>query len=150
MLVFACVWAPESDREAIFRSLQARRTFGATDKIRLIFKSGDHWMGERFEARVLPDFQFEIDAKAPIDYVDFYYDGDPVRRFKAARGERSFRASYRPRAGSPGEHYFYIHMVQADANQAWSSPIWVTLAGEETTDGVSLKERAGQTQGDEK
>jgi len=32
-----------------------------------------------------------------------------------------FHAQPRP----SGEHYYYVHVVQTDGNQAWSSPIWI-------------------------
>jgi len=28
-----------------------------------------------------------------------------------------------------GERYYYVHVVQADGQQAWSSPIWIRHGG---------------------
>jgi len=125
---YACVWAPKTALEPIFRSMQARRTYGATDKIRLIFRSGDHWMGEKFTAKALPEFQIEIDGTAPLKQLTVYDNGVPVSQLPLAEGAASISTTYRPGKYFTGKHYVYIHLVQADGNQAWSSPIWVTYA----------------------
>jgi hypothetical protein len=122
---FACVWTPQVAREPIFRSMQARRTFGATDRIRLVFTSGEHWMGERFVAQRVPEFRIEIDGTAPIGQLTVYDNGIPTGRLEVPQNSSSIRTAYRPDESFHGEHYLYVHMVQTDGNQAWSSPIWV-------------------------
>ena len=128
---YACVWSPERSREAIFRSMQARRTYGATDRIRLVFRSGEHWMGERFACAGVPEFQIEIDGTAPIASLEVYQDGKPVASLPVPGGEASIRTTYRPEGDFSGSHYLYVHMKQTDGNQAWSSPIWVEGGGGE-------------------
>jgi hypothetical protein len=124
---YACVWASKSELKTIFRSMQARRTYGATDKIRLIFRSGDHWMGQRFVAKEIPEFQIEIDGTAPLKSLTLYDNGEPVSDIPLKKGARSINTTYKPSDKYfTGKHYLYIHLVQADGNQAWSSPIWVT------------------------
>ena len=124
---YACVWAPETNLTSIFRSMQARRTFGATDKIRLVFRSGDHWMGQRFTAKAIPQFQIELDATAPMKSITIYDNGKPAGRIPLKDGQRTISTTYKPADKYfTGKHYIYIHMIQTDGNQAWSSPIWVT------------------------
>ncbi|MBT3201193.1 MAG: hypothetical protein HN350_14930, partial [Phycisphaerales bacterium] len=124
---YACVWAPENNLTSIFRSMQIRRTFGATDKIRLIFRSGDHWMGEKFIAKSIPEFQIEIDGTAPMKSLTIYDNGHAVSKIPLKEGQRKISTTYKPADKYfTGKHYIYIHMVQTDGNQAWSSPIWVT------------------------
>jgi len=123
---YACVWAPEADLVAIFRSMQARRTFGATDKIRLVFRSGDFWMGEKFTSDAVPTFQIEIDGTAPLKELTVYDNGLAVAQLPLTEGKSAVNTTYRPDKYFTGRHYIYIHLVQADGNQAWSSPIWVT------------------------
>jgi hypothetical protein len=105
--------------------MQARRTYGATDHIRLVFRSGDHWMGEIFTADAVPRFQIEIDGTAPLSKLAVIMDGLPVRHLELEPGETRFRGVYDPGIRFTGAHYLYLHMVQEDGNQAWSSPIWV-------------------------
>jgi hypothetical protein len=124
---YACVWAPKSELKTIFRSMQARRTYGATDKIRLIFRSGDVWMGQRFVAKAIPEFQIEIDGTAPLKSLTLYDNGWPASKIPLKEGEKSISTTYKPSDKYfTGKHYLYIHLVQADGNQAWSSPIWAT------------------------
>jgi len=141
---FACVWSPEPGREPIFRAMQARRTYGATDKIRLIFRSGDRWMGERFTASALPVFQIEIDGTAPLKSLDVYQDGNVVRRMPIPAGRKSLSTTYRPDKYFTGKHYLYIHLIQADGNQAWSSPIWVTYKNPVPSPHAKLREALGK------
>jgi hypothetical protein len=122
---YAGVWAPEVNRESIFRAMQSRRTFGATDKIRLIFRSGAHWMGERINAAGNPTFQIEINGTAEIAWIDVYQDGAKVARLSVPDGAASVQTTYKPGPNSKINHYIYIHMQQTDGNQAWSSPIWI-------------------------
>jgi hypothetical protein len=123
---FACVWAPKNNLTSIFRSMQTRRTYGATDKIRLVFRSGDHWMGERFVAKSVPTFQIEIDGTAPFKELTLYDNGAAVSKIPLTEGKKSINTTYKPDKYFTGKHYLYIHLVQADGNQAWSSPIWAT------------------------
>ena len=51
---YACVWAEQPTRVAIFRAPQARRTFAATDKIWLAVLADDQWMGEIYQADHAP------------------------------------------------------------------------------------------------
>jgi len=124
---YACAWTPELSREGIFRSLQARRTYGATDRIRLVFRSGEHWMGERFESTERPVLNVDVVGTAPIAWVDLWVDGIREDRFEFPEGVRApdLRASYsRPGIFIIGEHRAWVHVMQEDGNQAWSSPIW--------------------------
>ncbi len=123
---YACVWAPQTGLESIFRSMQARRTFGATSRIRLVFRSGDHWMGEKFTAKAIPTFQIEIAGTAPLKQVTLYDNGVKACDLPLAPGALAVNTTWRPGKYFTGKHYVYIHMVQTDGNQAWSSPIWVT------------------------
>ena len=121
---YACVWAPEATRESIFRAMQARRTFGATDHIRLVFKSGAHWMGERIVAAAAPTFQVSIQGTAPIELLQVFHNGEVVQTLETGAGA-GFETEFTPQATLTGGDYFYLYLRQKDGNQAWSSPIWV-------------------------
>ena len=116
---YACVWAPSFGREAIFRSLQARRTFAATDRVRLVVKAGDHWMGEVITGQ-LPVVELEAEAPTPIRSVELIVDGRVRERLAPNRRRVSLRRRIRARDA----RYVYFHLVQADGNEVWSSPIW--------------------------
>ncbi len=122
---YACVWSEKGGNEPLFRAMQARRTFGATSKIRLVFRSGDHWMGERMTAKVMPVCEIEIDGTAAINVIDFWQDGKLVKTVTPEKASSSYRGSWTPDGELTGEHYVYIHVKQTDGNQAWSSPLWI-------------------------
>lgn len=122
---YACVWTPERTREAIFRSMQSRRTFAATDKIRLILRAGDHWMGEQIQATAMPRIDFEVDGTAPLKSIEVVVDGKVEQRLPQSR--RKAKLTYQPRATEPGEHWVYVRVIQEDGNQAWSSPLFVEI-----------------------
>ena len=110
------------------RCLSLSTPFGATDKIRLVFRSGDHWMGERFTAASAPEFQIEIDGTAAIETLGVCVDGKPDSIIPVDKGAKSVRTTWRGEGKLTGKHYVYIYMKQVDGNQAWSSPIWVDVA----------------------
>ena len=122
---YAGVWSDEASREAIFDALKARRTYGATAKIRLAVRCGEHWMGERFASDGPPEIQLILDGTAAVTWVDLYVDGEPVERFDGD-GRVSLRATLRPALQRGREHHVYVHVMQDDGNQAWSSPLWIT------------------------
>ncbi len=126
---FACVWSPSADREAIFRAMQARRTYGATDKIAVAFRAGDAWMGERISASGQVELDLRIIGTGPIDHVHLYADGSILHTIPGGH-QRTLDTYYQVTVPSDGaEHYYYILMEQADGHQAWSSPIWITDDG---------------------
>jgi len=123
---FASVWSPAGGREPIFRAMQKRRTFGATDKLRLIFRSGGAWMGQavRASAGATP-FDYQIDGTAPLRSVDVIVDGQPHKSI-SLKGRKA-RGSFELTDLDAGEHYVYIRVHQTDGHRAWSSPIWVNV-----------------------
>ncbi|MDO8541844.1 MAG: DUF3604 domain-containing protein [Opitutaceae bacterium] len=120
---YACVWSEDASREAIFRSLQARRTYGATTNIRLVVRAGDHWMGERITATTMPVLEFDARGTAPIATVELVVDGKLHQTFSP--GERDVRIRERP--ALTGSHYIYFRLQQTDGNRAWSSPLWIDI-----------------------
>lgn len=123
---YACVWTPERERVAIFRSMQARRTYGATAKIRLIVTCGDHWMGESFNAsRDLPPIQVEAQGTAPIKLVELVVDG--ITREQRTPNAREIDLTFDPKLTDGGSHYLYVRLTQSDGKRAWSSPMFVKV-----------------------
>ena len=122
---YAAVWATEPGRESIFRALQARRTFAATARIRLIVLAGRHWMGEAFAASSMPDISIEARGTAPFKKIEIILDGEMVERFSA--DTRDVQLTYEPEDVPAGDHYLYVRLTQGDGNTAWSSPLFVRL-----------------------
>ena len=120
---FACVWSDKATREGIFRSMQARRTFGATAQIVLKVTAGEHWMGESFSTKGMPPIHIEVRGTAPIRQVDVLMDGKVQKSFQG-QGENLV---YESDVTLAGNHIFFVRLEQTDGNHAWSSPLWVNV-----------------------
>ena len=122
---YACVWVEDRDRETIFRALQARRSYGATAPIRLVVRSGQHWMGTRFASGGPPPIAVEVSGTGPLERVELVRDGEVVARVAPEGSTWTGELD----AGAPppaeGETWMYVRVVQADGERAWSSPLWV-------------------------
>lgn len=121
---YAGVYAEGRDRRAILEAIRARRTFGATDKIVMELRSGEHLMGEEIEVEEAATFHARIVGTGPIRRVDIIRDGEFVctREPGAAADEFDIMLDV-----PPGEtSYFYLRCIQEDNEMAWCSPIWVT------------------------
>lgn len=123
---YACVWAPWASRESIFRSMQARRTYGATAPIRLKVLAGEHWMGERFAARAFPKLDIEAAGTAAIERIELVVDGEVRQTVSGSEAELRLSLEVPPLAD--GFHYAYVRLTQSDGHRAWSSPIWVDVS----------------------
>ncbi|KAA3612456.1 MAG: DUF3604 domain-containing protein [Planctomycetota bacterium] len=122
---FAGVWAAEGDRESLFRALQARRTFAATDRIRMVFQCGEHWMGEHIQDLGPAEFSYQVEGTGLLQELHLILDGEVVQKLPLL-GTRA-EGSLSLKVQQSGEHFVYLHLLQKDGGQAWSSPIWFTV-----------------------
>lgn len=123
---YAGVWAKDRTRESVFRALQARRTFGATDRISVKAMMGNHWMGEQ-AAAAGESLHLEAQGTAAIETVELIVDGHVQQTLP--QGKQAVNIEIKLPAFTDGVHYFYTRLRQADGNQAWSSPIWIPGGG---------------------
>ena len=126
---YACVWAEKPTRESIFRALQARRTFAATDHIVLRVTCGDHWMGEKFTTKGQPRVDIEINSTAPIKTLEIFIDGERQAEvpYGIAGPHKTAFANFLADKNLTGSHTFFVRMTQVDGNIAWSSPLWIDI-----------------------
>ncbi len=120
---YACVWAEDETRESVFRSMQARRTYGATAKIRLLVRAGGHWMGEIFKAETMPPIEIDATGTSPFKTLEIIVDGNVEKSVELSDQSITLSESL----DLTGEHWIYIHLIQEDGRQAWSSPMWVEI-----------------------
>lgn len=122
---FAAVWSPDRDRESIFRSMQARRTYAATARICVDVRADGHWMGESFDAAAAPAISIHVIGTDTIDRAEVYHDGEVEQSLPC--GGRELTTEYHPRGDLKGVQFYWLRIHQTDGNQAWSSPIWMRL-----------------------
>jgi hypothetical protein len=116
---------PGLDRESLMQAIRNRRTVATTGaRILLHFTAAGLPMGAIGTAREV-DCRGAVHAVAPIRRVEIVRDG----RVAWCEEMDDLDAAIRWRDPAPpeGEHYYYLHVVQADGQMAWSSPIWISV-----------------------
>ena len=120
---YAAVYAEAPTREAIFRALQQRHAYAATDNIVVDVRVGDAIMGDSTTTREVPAVHVSVRGTGPIHKIQIIKDNAHVYEFGPAQRVASF--VYRDRDARPGESYYYVRIQQEDGQMAWASPIWV-------------------------
>ncbi|HIE52293.1 MAG TPA: DUF3604 domain-containing protein [Armatimonadetes bacterium] len=120
---YAGVYTQEVSREGIFAALHARRTFAATDKIRVDFRLGEALLGEETTVTGLPQLRVKILGTGEIEEVVIVRNNRIIYTRNPGRNRDEFL--FVDRTPLPGESYYYVRVRQRDQNMAWSSPIWV-------------------------
>ena len=124
---YAVAVAEEGTRESVLDAFRRRHLLhGATDNIVLDVRSGEHIMGDEFDAPAAGPVRLKVlvHGTRPIARVDvikdfvYAYSTEPNRQrveFEWTDDER------RPR----GLSWYYVRALQDDGQLAWASPIWV-------------------------
>jgi len=123
-LSYACVYAPEKTRKAIFRGMQQRHTYGAMDKIVLQFSMDGHLMGEEYSTDKPPVMHVRISGTDKIKQVDIVKNNTFIHT--TAPGAPNVEFSFLDNKIKAGTSYYYVRLVQENGKMAWASPIWVT------------------------
>jgi hypothetical protein len=115
----------ENSRQSIIDAFKERHSYGATDNIVLIVRSGDHLMGDSFETARRPTLEIVAHGTTVITKVHVIRDNQYVYSYDGSG--RSVKLQYTDMAAKPGQtSYYYVRLEQADGNLAWASPMWIT------------------------
>ena len=125
---YAAVYAEEPTREGIFRALQQRHAYAATDNIVLDVRVGDAIMGDSTKTDGKPEVHVAVRGTGPIHNIQVIKDNAHV--YTANPGTREAAFTFRDADAEPGESYYYVRVQQEDGQMAWASPIWVTFQPE--------------------
>ncbi len=121
----AAVYAPELSRKAILDALRARRCYGTTGaKILLDVRVGGRFMGEVVSGpppRTVP-VQVAVRAPVPIARVDVIRNNRVI--YSARGSEPEMRFVYEDRDVPNGRVWYYVRVLTADQELAWTSPVW--------------------------
>jgi len=124
---FACVYAPELTREAIFDALRQRHCYATTGaRMILEFSVNDATMGQE---TAVPD------REAPRVVRVHVIGTDGLRQLRIIKnnaelvqrdltGDEAYFEYHDTEPASRGDFYF-VRVEQEDDNTAWSSPVWV-------------------------
>jgi hypothetical protein len=123
---FAIAIAEDHTRAAILDAFRRRHCYAATDNILLDVRSGDHLMGDEFDADGPVRLKVLAHGTRPIARVDVIKDFVHVYSTepKTARVEFEWIDGERRPAGLS---WYYVRVIQDDGELAWGSPMWVRL-----------------------
>ena len=135
---YACVYAEENTREAIWQAIWDRRCYGSTTYgLVLDVRSGDHMMGERWASAQSPQIDVYAEGPVPIRSVEIIGRSQVLHAVGSEReplGTTSHRLSWKdPDFDSQSaEQWYYVRVILQNDEMAWSSPIWVTPSDRDT------------------
>jgi hypothetical protein len=120
---YAIAYAENSSREAIFKAMQARHVYAATDNIIADFRCGKHIMGDEFTTNEPPKFKIHLEGTGPMKKVTLIKDD--VEVFTAEPNTDKCDLEWtdpKPEVGKTS--YYYVRGEQAD-ELVWASPMWI-------------------------
>ena len=121
----AAVWAPELTREAIWDALWNRRCYGTTGaRIVLEFEVDGAPMGSVLECeRPEPRIDVAVTGTEAVTFVEVLRGRDVI--YEHTGNGPSVRFTLTDADAPEGGTYYYVRVIQADGEMAWSSPVWV-------------------------
>ena len=123
---YAVAVAESATRGAIFDAFKRRHCYGATDNIVLDVRSGDHLMGDEFDAPAGGPVKLKVlvHGTRPVAKVDVIKDFVYVYSTEPNKPRVEFEWADTETRG-PGLSWYYVRATQDDGQLAWASPIWV-------------------------
>ncbi len=120
---YALVYAEDATREAVFKAMQARHVYAATDNIIADFRCGKHMMGDEFTTSEAPKFKIHLEGTGPMKKVTFVKDD--VEVFSVEPNQAKCDVEWTDPNPTPGQtSYYYVRGEQAD-ELVWASPMWI-------------------------
>jgi len=128
------VLAKELTREGILEAMRARRTYSTADRnMKLEFTLDGEDMGARI-SRPAGRYEFSISVDDPdeadvVESVDVFLDGKIAASMGRVDMSESMVKKFSltgPLTFTPGNHYCFVRVTQAEGKTTWSSPIWVS------------------------
>jgi hypothetical protein len=127
---FAVALAEEPSRQGIFEAFSRRHCYAATDNIVLDVRSGEHLMGDEFDADGPLTLRVIAQGTRPIKKVDIIKDFVYAYSTEPKTDRVSFTWTDLERDRPAGVSWYYVRVEQEDGELAWGSPMWVrTRAG---------------------
>jgi len=127
---YTMIYTPSTVRRDIVESMRKRHAYGATDNIVLDYRArdrqGHEWMmGDAFEAAAAPILHVKALGTGPIQSIEIVKDGKFIYKTEPNAASAEFDYTDTTGPSAPVESWYYVRVIQADRNMAWSSPIWV-------------------------
>lgn len=119
------VLAEENTRRGVFSALYNRRCYATTgERIVLDFRVNGASMGSEIRASAAPAIEVTAIGTAPLREVEIVKDGRSAHRVRP--NAESVEFTWRDPEYQAGKSaYYYLRVLQANGEEAWSSPVWV-------------------------
>jgi len=122
---YAVLLTDDLSRQGVIDAFRKRHSYGATDDIILVVRSGEHLMGDEFDTADRPTLDIIVHGTAPIAKLHVIRDNKYV--YTTEPKEREVKLRYTDMAANTGKtSYYYVRIEQTDGNLAWASPMWIT------------------------
>jgi hypothetical protein len=125
---YACTIAEEFTLDGMIDAMKKRHSYGATDNIILDYRmqaaGNEYLQGDIVTVSGSFKLLVKVIGTTPIRQIDVIRD----QTFLHTRQNQPLETSFEfvDNDVTPGEHYYYVRVIQNDGNIAWSSPVWVT------------------------
>ena len=122
----AAVYAEELTREGIWDGLYSRHCYGTTRaRILVEFELNGQPMGSELTSNGARELKIGVYGTVSIDHVDIIKNN---RIWESIPGDDALDIERELTDDQPERDtdYYYVHVVQVDGEQAWSSPVWVS------------------------
>ncbi len=125
---YACVYAKDNSRQAIFDAIKLRHTYAATDNIiaDVTCKNGDkiQMMGEEFITKETPAIIVKLAGTSPFKNVTIIKDDVEIHTIKP--NTRNVNFTWKDPSPQGGKtSYYYVRGEQDDSELVWASPMWI-------------------------
>ena len=115
--------AADLTRESIWDAFWSRRVYAATtERIYIDFSIDGHLMGEEFKASGKPKISYTVYGCDDSFDVSLVKNNGILKKTKTSKGK--VKESFVDEAFEK-DSYYYLRVVQANSEWAWTSPIWV-------------------------
>jgi hypothetical protein len=122
---YAIALAEDATRRAILDAFRSRHCYAATDNIILDVRSGEHLMGDEFDAPGPVRLDVYIHGTSAVSRVDIIKDFKYVYSTEPRTAQVAFAWTDDERDRPPGLSWYYVRAIQDNGELAWASPLWV-------------------------
>lgn len=84
-------------------------------------------MGTELTADRAPRIEVRVEGTAPLQEVALVRDGEDIQRLTPNANRIETTLFDEP---SPGEHFYFLRVIQSNGEMAWSSPVWLEQKGQ--------------------
>ncbi len=125
---YAMVYMENPTRMGMIEALRKRHCYAATDNILLEVKMGDYMMGDIFTTNLPVKLRIYARGTGDIKQIDIIKNCQVVDTLIA--GKKEHRIIWTDNTGDNQDcNHYYVRVMQADGELAWSSPMWVSFSG---------------------